>query len=303
MDEQCRAERFEEQRARLRAIAYRMLGSAEEAEDAVQETWLRLSRVGPGEVQNLGGFLTTVVSRVCLDVLRSRQVRGEASAEVPPPEEPLLAIDPEEQALQADAIGAALLVVLDTLSPGERLAFVLHDLFGVSFDDIAPILGRTAVAARQLAHRARRRVQGAPTPEDQARQKEVVEAFLLASRNGEFDRLLALLDPEVVLRADAVAVESAAKVAAKGAPSLPLAPEVRGAEAVARIFSGRAKGAQVAWIDGEAGAAWAPGGRPRAVFAFTVRDGKVVDIDLRADPASLAEMAVTVEAGRPSWPQ
>jgi len=296
MNEQGRlAERFEEQRARLRAIAYRMLGTGPEADDAVQESWLRLSRMAAGEIQSLDRFLTTVVSRVCLDVLRSRTARGETSApEAHASEEPLNAIDPEQEVLQADALGAALLVVLDTLAPAERLAFVLHDLFGVSFEDIAPIVGRSPVAARQLAHRARRRVQGAPTPEDQARQKEVVEAFLAASRKGEFDRLLTLLDPEVVLRSDPVAVDLATRVAAKGAQALELAPEVRGAAAVARTFSGRAGAARVALIDGEVGAVWAPGGKPRAAFVFTVRDGKVVGLDLQADPAALAEMRVVL---------
>src|SRR5436305_2614807 len=256
MDEQqWLAEQFEENRDHLRAVAYRMLGSASEADDAVQESWLHVSRSGTGDVRNLGGWLTTVVARVCLDMLRSRRSRREepVGTDLPEPVAGRAAgTDPEHEALLADSVGPALLVVLDTLAPAERLAFVLHDMFAVPFDEIAPIVGRSPAAARQLASRARRRVQGpAAAPDaDPGRQREVVDAFLAASRGGDFDALLALLDPDVVLRADGTAVRA-------GAPG-----EARGAVAVAGTFSGRARVAQPALVDGMAGAVWAPGGRP-----------------------------------------
>jgi RNA polymerase sigma factor (sigma-70 family) len=274
------ARRFEADRPHLRAVAQRMLGSAGEADDAVQEAWLRLSRSDTSEVGNLTGWLTTVVSRVCLDMLRSRAARREDSADLPetPAAEDAL---PEHEALLADAIGPALLVVLDTLAPGERLAFVLHDLFAVPFPQIAEIAGCSPAAARQLASRARRKVQGREADDDRARSRTVVEAFLAASRGGDFAALLALLDPDVVLRADAVAVRS-------GATDL-----VRGANAVAETFCGRAKHAEPAWLDGEAGAVWTVGGTPRVAFAFTVADGRVTAIELIADPADLAEMEFT----------
>jgi RNA polymerase sigma-70 factor (ECF subfamily) len=271
------AERFEAHRPHLRAVAYRMLGSAAEADDAVQEAWLRASRAGADDVDNLGGWLTTVVARVCLNQLRSRRSRPEA-----PLDDEAAALadggpDPEAEAVLADAVGPALLVVLDTLSPAERLAFVLHDLFAVSFGEIAEVLGRSEAATRQLASRARRRVQGAEAPEgDRARQREVVEAFLAASREGDFEALLALLDPQVVVRADAAAVAAGAEA------------EVRGVRAVAGTFTGRARFARPALVDGAVGAVWAPGGRPRVVFAFTVRDGRVAEIGLLADPDRLA---------------
>src|SRR5437588_645109 len=255
------AGQFEANRTHLRAVAYRMLGSLSEADDAVQESWLHLSRSGTIGVDNVGGWLTTVVARVCLDMLRSRKSRREEplGAHVP---EPFVSaedgIDPEHEALLADSVGPALLVVLETLAPAERLAFVLHDMFAVPFDEIAAIVGRSPAAARQLASRARRRVQGAGTedpPADRARQRAVVDAFLAASRGGDFDALLALLDPDVVLRADQAAVRSGG-----------IAEEVRGAAAVAETFAGRARAAQPALVDGAVGLAWAPGGHPKAVF-------------------------------------
>lgn len=281
------AERFEESRPRLRAVAYRMLGSSSEADDAVQDAWLRLSRTDASAIENLGGWLTTVVGRVCLDMLRSRQARREDSlgAELP---EPIMGrddeTDPEHQALLSDSVGLALLVVLETLSPAERLAFVLHDTFAVPFDEIAPIVGRSPAAARQLASRARRRVQGAAAdPEaDVTRHRAIVDAFLAASRGGDFDALLALLDPNIVLRADRAAVEAGAEA------------EVRGALAVAGTFSGRARVARPALINGAPGAVWAPGGKPRVVFAFNFEGGRIVGIDLLADPERIAQLDLSI---------
>jgi RNA polymerase sigma factor (sigma-70 family) len=276
------AERFEAQRTHLQAVAYRMLGSFGDADDAVQEAWLRLSRSDTSGVENLAGWLTTVVGRVCLDMLRSRKSRREDPLDEHAPE-PIADIDPEHEALQADSVGLALLVVLDTLTPAERLAFVLHDMFAVPFDEIAAIVGRSPDAAKQLASRARRRVQGVKAqPEaDLMRRREVVAAFLAASRNGEFDTLVALLDPDAVLRADRAAADAGAT-------------EARGALAVAGAFSGRARAARLALIDGAAGAVWAPGGQPRVVFAFTVTDGAIVEIELLADPTRLSELDLVI---------
>lgn len=293
-------EQFEQSRARLRAIAHRMLGSASEADDAVQEVWLRLSRVGPEHIDNLGGWLTTVVSRVCLDMLRSRSRRAEpAGSDLP---EAVPAGDgggsPEADALLADSIGAALVVVLDSLEPHERLAFVLHDLFAVPFDEIAPILDRSPAATRQLASRARRRLQGGraprhgtPAPLD-PRQSVLVDAFLAASRRGDFEALLTLLDPAVVLRSDPVAVRSAASRQTHGAPSL--LDEIRGRDAVAKVFAGRAAAAQPALVDGIPSAVWAPGGRPRVVFVFRSREGKIVEIDVVADPRRVQDLEIVL---------
>ena len=285
------AARFEAHRPQLQSVAYRMLGSLTEAEDAVQETWMRLHRSDAGGIDNLGGWLTTVLSRVCLGILRSRRTH---------PEEPMIGDDapdpgqgsPEDEALLADALGPALLVVLDTLGPGERLAFVLHDLFAVPFEDIAPILDRSPAAARQMASRARRRIQGSDGTGrgDRRRQQEVVEAFLAASRTGDLETLISLLDPDAVLRADAAAVRSAAANRDRGAPLL--TPEVRGGRAVATALSGRAAAAQVALIDGAPGAVWAPGGRPRAVFAFQVVGDLVTVIEIVTDPAVVRAVAV-----------
>jgi RNA polymerase sigma-70 factor (ECF subfamily) len=280
------AERFEENRRHLEAVAFRMLGSMAEAEDAVQESWLRLSRSDTSDVENLGGWLTTVVARVSLDMLRSRKSRREHPPDPHLPEPIVSAADgtdPEHEALLADSVGPALLVVLDTLPPAERLAFVLHDLFAVPFDEIADIVGRSPAAARQLASRARRRVHGVtPRDGDRTRQREVVDAFLAASRGGDFEALLALLDPDVVLRADSAAIAAGADA------------EVVGAVAVAGTFSGRARFAQSAVIDGAAGAVWAPGGKPRIVFGFTIENGKIVGIELLADSIRLGELDLVI---------
>lgn len=274
------AARFEDHRGRLTAVAYRMLGSAAEADDAVQEAWLRLHRTGTSDVENLGGWLTTVVARVCLNVLQSRKSRREEPLGA---HEPVDEISPEQHALLADAVGPALLVVLNTLAPAERLAFVLHDMFAVPFDEIAPMVGKSPAAARQLASRARRRVRGADSAgkADPTRQREVVSAFLAASRDGEFDALLALLDPDVVLRADPAAVLAGASAA-------------RGAKAVAETFSGRARAARLALVDGRAGVVWSQGGQPRAVFDFTVVDGRIVEINLLMDPEHLGRLELSI---------
>jgi len=287
-DSEWLAARFDAHRGHLRAVAYRMLGSLSEADDAVQEAWLKLSRSDHGAVDNLGGWLTTVVGRVCLDMLRTRRARREEPLQVRLPE-PILSredtSDPEQEALLADSVGLALQVVLDTLDPAERLAFVLHDLFGVPFPEIAPILGRSAVASRQLASRARRRIRtadAAPDP-DLARQRAVVDAFLAASRRGDFDALLALLDPDVVVRAD------------WGAAAPGLSRVVRGARAVARQalgFAGRGGTARPALVNGAAGLLVATGGRVRAVLGFTVVGGKIVEIDIIADPERLRGVSV-----------
>jgi RNA polymerase sigma-70 factor (ECF subfamily) len=281
------AERFEEHRPHLRAVAYRMLGSLSEADDAVQEAWLRLGRADTSGVENLGGWLTTVVGRVCLDMLRSRRSRREEPLGVQKAEpigSPEGGLDPEHEALMADSLGLALLVVLETLAPAERVAFVLHDLFAVPFDKIAPIVGRSPTAARQLASRARRRVQGRATVPDPdgARQREVVRAFLAASRGGDFDALLALLDPDVVVRADPAAVQMGASRV------------LRGAVAVAGTFKGRAQVAQLALVNGAVGAVWAVGGRPRVVFGFTITGGKIVEINLVGDPERLRRLDLAV---------
>jgi RNA polymerase sigma factor (sigma-70 family) len=276
------AEQFDTHRPQLRTVAYRMLGSLNEADDAVQESWLRLSRSDVSAVENLGGWLTTVVGRVCLDMLRSRKSRREElGAEMP---DSVDGHDPEHEAVLADSVGLALMVVLETLAPAERLAFVLHDMFALSFDEIAPIVGRSPVAARQLASRARRRVQGkdAVPSADVTRQREVVDAFLAASRGGDFAALLELLDPDVVVRAD----DAAARAGAAG--------EIRGAAAVAKTVSGRAKGARPALLEGLAGAVWAPDGKPRLAFSFIVEDGKIVEIALLAEAATLRDLEVEI---------
>jgi RNA polymerase sigma factor (sigma-70 family) len=277
------AEQFETHRGHLRSVAYRMLGSTSEVDDAVQESWMRLARSEPGDVENLRGWLTTVVARVCLNKLSSRSSRREEpiDGQVAEAVGNLEAgVDPEREALVADSVGLALLMVLETLTPAERLAFVLHDMFAVPFDEIAPIVERSPTAARKLASRARRRVHGRATvPDtDQARQRELVEAFLLASRSGEFEALLAVLDPNIVLRADYEAVQLGAK------------REVRGSAAVARTFCGRAQGARLALINGVPGAVWAPGGRPRVVFGFTVRDRRIVGLGMLANPNELRRL-------------
>ncbi|MCZ2402218.1 sigma-70 family RNA polymerase sigma factor [Paenarthrobacter sp. Z7-10] len=279
-EQQKLAAEFEANRSHLRAIAYRMLSSSHDADDAVQETWLRLSRTDTDSIGNLTGWLTTVLGRVCLDMLRSRSSRREDALSEPmfdPSGGPRggtgAETDPEHEAELVDAVGLALLVVLDTLAPSERLAFVLHDVFAVPFEQIAGILGTSSGAARQLASRARRRVRGAPpesTP-DPSRHRQLVDAFLAASRSGNFTALLELLDPGVVLRADSAAVSTGAE------------REVLGADAVAKTFSGRAQAAQSASVDGNAGAVWAPGGKPRVVFCFTVNAGQITAITMLAN--------------------
>ena len=276
-------DQFETERPHLRAVAYRMLGSPVEADDAVQEAWLRLNRSDASSIENLGGWLTTVVARVCLDMLRSRNSRREDPVDAKASDRvayPDTGVDPEHEVVQADSVGLAMLVVLETLTPPERVAFVLHDMFAVPFDEIAPIVGRTPEASRQLASRARRRVQGeqSPPPADRARQQELVTAFIAASRGGDFDALVALLDPDIVLRADTAAVAMGSE------------EEVRGAAPVAQIFSGRAQGAQVALIDGRAGLVWAPGGRPRVIFAFATVGDNVIGIEMIADAARLERL-------------
>ncbi|BCH22347.1 sigma-70 family RNA polymerase sigma factor [Mesorhizobium sp. L-8-3] len=281
------ADRFEANRGHLLGVAYRMLGSRSEAEDAVQEAWVRLNRTDTGDVDNLGGWLTTVTARVCLDMLRSRKSRREEPLEARTPEPAADAgrsYEPEQETLLADSVGLALLVVLQTLAPAERVAFVLHDIFDLPFEEIAPVVGRSATAARQLASRARRRVRGtqaAPDP-DRSRQREVVEAFLAASRGGDFDALLAVLDPDVVFRADRTAAQLGA------------AAEIRGAAAVAATFRGRAQGALVALVDGAVGLLVAPGGQLRVVVRLTIADGKIVAIDAVADPESLGRLDLAV---------
>jgi RNA polymerase sigma factor (sigma-70 family) len=275
------ADGFEANRSHLRAVAYRMLGSVNDADDAVQEAWLRLNRSDTSAVENLGGWLTTVVARVSLDMLRSRTARREQPVGTHVPQ-PIVSreddIDPEQEALRADSVSLALLVVLETLNPAERLAFVLHDMFDVSFEEIAPIVGRSPTAARQLASRARRRVRGAaPAPDtDRVRQRQVVDAFLAAARGGDFAALLAVLDPEVVLRVD------------RG--PLATSREVRGAAAVieqARTFARLGRFARPARVNGSAGFVVASPTGPLAVAGFAIADGRIVEIDLLADPARL----------------
>ena len=291
-DQNWLAERFESNRTHLRAVAYRMLGSLTEADDAVQEAWIRLSRTDTSDVENLSGWLTTVVGRVCLNMLRSRRARREASLDThvaDPIVSPEAGIGPEDEAILGESIGLALLAVLDTLSPAERVAFVLHDVFAVPFDEIAPIVGRSTAASRQLASRARRRVQGAPVPDtDLVGQWAVVDAFLAAARDGDFERLLAVLDPDVVVRSDG------------GTLRPELVSTVRGADAVARqamSFRRFAETATRALINGiPGGVAWAPDGRPFAVLSVTVAGGRIVSIDVLADPDRLSRLDLDVLA-------
>ena len=284
------AERFEQHRSHLRAVAYRMLGSLSETDDALQEAWLRLSRSDAAEIENLRGWLTTVVARVSLNMLRSRNTRREEPLGIRVPDpivDPADGTAPEHEALLADSVGLALLVVLETLTPAERLAFVLHDMFAVPFDDIAPIVDRSPEATRQLASRARRRVQGErtmPDP-DRDRQREVVDAFRAAAREGDFDALVAVLDPDVVLRADF----------GEG-----VFQEVRGAEAVASQAQAYARVGLVihpALINGAVGVVTTVDGRPFSVGGATVRDGKIVEMDFLADPERLAQLDLTVLDG------
>jgi RNA polymerase sigma-70 factor (ECF subfamily) len=284
------AEYFEANRSYLRSVAYRMLGSLSDVDDAVQEVWIRLSRAETGAIVDLRAWLTTVVGRVCLNILRARTTRGEVSLDTHIPDpivSPEEGIDPEQEAVLGDSVGLALLVVLDALTPPERIAFVLHDVFDVPFDEIAPIVGRSPTAARKLASRARRRVQGAPVPDvDRAGQWAVVDAFLAASRAGAFDRLLAVLDPDIVLRSDG------------GMARPDLISLVRGAQAVAEqamAFRRFAETATRILVNGIAGGiAWAPDGSPFAILALTVRGGRIVAIDVLADPDRLGRLDLTV---------
>lgn len=283
-------ERFEEDRVRLRAVAYRMLGSVSEADDAVQETWLRLSRTDADSVQNLGGWLTTVVSRVCLNMLRSRDHRREEPLEFHESDPALgrpAGIDPEQEALMADSVGLALLVVLDTLTPPERLAFVLHDMFTVPFDEIAPLIERSPAATRQLASRARRRVKGgtAVPDTDLTRQRRVVDAFLAATRSGDFDALVALLHPDVVLRADRSVVPTPEPILISGAQTV-----AKGAMAAME----RARSTVAALVNGTVGLAMAPHGRLFLVLDFTITDDLVTEIDIIADPDALRRVDLAV---------
>ncbi|MDA1359660.1 sigma-70 family RNA polymerase sigma factor [Glycomyces luteolus] len=284
-------QRFEEHRDHLRAVAFRMLGSSGEADDAVQEAWMRFARNDTADVENLRGWLTTVVSRICLNLLRSRRTRREDAldADLPLAAAPSSGGDPESDAVMADSVGMALQVVIDALGPAERVAFVLHDLFGVPFDRIAPVLDRTTEATRQLASRARRRVregrERAEADRDARQQKTVVDAFLAAAREGRFEDLLAVLDPGIIVVADedAVATGFAGR-------------EVVGAAAVAAIFNGQAKDAITVLVDGLAGAMWAPGGQARSVLAFTVVHGKIAAIDIMNDPKTIATLELAAFA-------
>ncbi|MGW0474295.1 RNA polymerase sigma factor SigJ [Streptomyces coeruleorubidus] len=290
------ADRFEEHRGRLKAVAYRMLGSLAEAEDAVQEAWLKLGRTDAGDIHNLGGWLTTVTGRVCLDLLRSRAARREepmGDTFVPDPVlRPLSQIDPEQEVLRADEVGLALLVVLENLEPDERLAFVLHDMFAVPFDDIAPIVERSPAATRQLASRARRRVRGAtPAAEpDLGRQKEVLDAFLAASRGGDFEALLALLHPDVVLRADSGALVRGAAVS----------KALQGAKAVAEqavMFARFAQSAELVLVNGSVGVVNAPQGHVQSVMGVTIADGRITGMYILADPERLERLEAPGLAG------
>ena len=287
------AERFQEQRAHLRAVAYRMLGSLTEADDAVQDAWVRVSRAETSKVENLGGWLTTIVARVCLNMLRSRNSRREESLEVHLPDpviSPVGELGPEGEALLADSVGLALLVVLDALAPAERLAFVLHDMFELPFEEIAPMVGRSPAAARQLASRARRRVKGADIPDpDLSRQRTVVDAFFMAARGGDFDALVALLHPDVVLRVDF------------GPSRTGASQVVRGAAAVARQARLGANPAALlhpALINGAAGVVITLDGQPHGVMAFTVVSDQIVELDIIADPERIRRVASAVLGGR-----
>ncbi|KPI08215.1 RNA polymerase, sigma-24 subunit, RpoE, ECF subfamily [Actinobacteria bacterium OK006] len=295
-DDELLADRFQEHRGRLRAVAYRMLGSLSEADDAVQEVWLKLGRTDVGEIRNLAGWLTTVVGRVCLDLLRTRAARREEPLDTYVPDplvSPLERIDPEQEVLLADSVGLALLVVLETLEPAERLAFVLHDMFAVPFDDIAPVVGRSSAATRQLASRARRRVRSAAAPEpelDPARQKLVLDAFLAASRAGDFEALVSVLHPDVVLRVDS-------GVLVGGAAASKVVHGATGVAQQALMFRQFAEFSRLALVNGAVGVVTAPEGRPLSVMGVTITDGRVVEMYILADPARLSDLALPDLAG------
>lgn len=291
VDDEQLAHRFETERPRLRDLAYRLLGSGSEADDAVQETWLRLSRSDANEIENLGGWLTTVTARVCLDVLRSSRSRREVPL-APGDEHVRDDADPEGETLLSESVGLAMTAVLERLDPAERVAFVLHDVFGVPFDDIASIVDRSPVATRKLASRARARVRDSSPDLDGASGKiaahhNVVEAFFKASRSGDFRALLAVLDPNVTLTPDATALRM-------GQRNGWITETLHGAEAVARQFDGAAEAAQLALIDGAPGAVWFGGGRPVVAFAFTIQNGKVAAIELVADADRLGQMTIEI---------
>jgi RNA polymerase sigma factor (sigma-70 family) len=298
-DDEWLAQRFEEHRTHLRAVAYRMLGSLTEADDAVQDTWLRLSRSGAENIENLGGWLTTITARVCLNMLRARHSRREDSLAVHLPDPVISAngeLQPEEEALLADSVGLALLVVLDTLSPAERLAFVLHDMFELPFEEIAPLVGRTPVAARQLASRARRRVRGAdiPVPDaDLSRQRVVVDAFFLAAREGNFDALVNMLDPDVVVRIDAAANLPTASMVVQGAAAV-ARQTLKG---LASSFARPGVRLLPTVVNGAAGVVVALYGQPIVVMGFTIAEGKIFEIDSIADPERVGRIAAAVVAG------
>jgi RNA polymerase sigma factor (sigma-70 family) len=284
------AEHFEAARPHLRAVAYRMLGSDDEAEDVVQDAWVRLARAEPDQYENFTGWLTTVVARLCLDRLRVRRSRPEVAtgATLDPFIDVRDDADPEQHVMLADAVGSAFLVVLDLLSPAERVAFVLHDVFAVSFPEIADILDRSPQAVRQLASRARRRLQGAADgrPLELDRQRQIIDAFLAASRNGDFDKLMSILDPDATFHADDTAIRA-------GAPR-----EAHGASAVARTALGRAFGAEPGLIDGSVGLVWAPGGRPRGAFCFVLVGGRIAAINMISDPDRVREMEISLLGSR-----
>jgi RNA polymerase sigma factor (sigma-70 family) len=291
------AERFEQNRAHLRGVAYRMLGSLSEAEDAVQEAWLRLNGIDAATIENLGGWLTTVVSRVCLDMLRGRKSRREESIEAQVTEPRVVRgqrADPESEALLADSVGVALLVVLDTLTPAERLVFVLHDLFGMAFHEIGSVMGRSPAAAKQLASRARRRVRGSPAPSDtgRARQREVIDAFLRAARTGDLEGLLAVLDPDAVIR-----IDGAARIAGGAADAADTPRELRGASTWAKQLLAMSRGlrfVQPALINGSVGVILAPAGRLSRVLTFTFTNAKIAQLEVIGDPVRLRELQIGV---------
>ncbi|WP_413558989.1 sigma-70 family RNA polymerase sigma factor [Bdellovibrio sp. HCB209] len=285
---------FEDSRKHLKAVAYQMLGSTGEAEDAVQEAWIRLNRSESEKIENLQGWLTTVVSRVCLDMLRSRKSKREESLDSASHENtPETKGNPESENMIADSVGPALLLILDQLTPTERIAFVLHDIFDVSFEEIGPIIDRGEDATRQLASRARRRIKGTPTVQDNSeREREMVSAFLAASRDGNFDALIRLLHPDAVLRADTTAIKISQANKDKGAPQFQ--PQLTGAETVANTFKGKASAAQLALVNGNYAGTWAPAGKPVVVFSFTFAEGKIMAIEIIMDPDKLNTLNVDI---------